>query len=163
MDILFSKLLHHKTLIIDCNLRNPVYHNLLGIKPEPGLANLINNEEISNIAQKIDIDLEAISAGQSTMNPVALMERLNINEILIEIKNDYEIILLDCTNIKNFNDIVMLSPHVDGVIIVVNEGYDRKQAVKSVLAPLKLNKANIIGGVLNNRTFKIPEVIYKRI
>lgn len=82
---------------------------------------------------------------------------------LKKIKEDYEVVLLDCTNIKNFNDIIILSTHVDGVIIVVNEGRDRKQVVKSAIAPLKINKTNIIGGVLNNRTFKIPEVIYKRI
>lgn len=160
---LFSHLLHHKTLIIDCNLRNPVYNTLLGIKEEPGVANLINGESNINFIQKLDIDFEAISAGKTTMNPVTLMEKFDINEVLKDIKNDYEIVLLDCTNLRNFNDIAMLAPRADGVIIVVNEGKDRKQVVKSSLNPLKSNKANIIGGILNNRTFKIPEVIYKRI
>lgn len=160
---IFSQVLHHKTLIVDCNLRNPVYHTLLGIKAEPGLANLINNENSVNIMQKLDTDFDVISAGNTTMNPVTLMDKLNINEIFENINSNYEVVLIDCTNIKNFNDIVMLSPHVDGVIIVVNEGHDRKQVVKSAIEPLKINKANIIGGILNNRTFKIPEVIYKRI
>ena len=160
---IFSQLLHHKTLIIDCNLRNPVYDRLLGIKSTPGLANLIEGGNSLSLTQKIDTDLDVISSGISTMNPLTLMDKFNINETLKDIKDDFEIVLLDCTNIKNFNDIVMLAPHADGVIIVVNEGLDRKQVVKSSISPLRLNKANIIGGVLNNRTFKIPEVIYKRI
>ncbi|HPJ34155.1 MAG TPA: Wzz/FepE/Etk N-terminal domain-containing protein [Spirochaetota bacterium] len=161
---IFSRLLHHKTLIIDCNLRNPVYNTLLGINEVPGLANGIDNGRSSfDHIQKIDSDLDAISAGTSTMNPVTLLERFNINEILKDIIQEYEIVLLDCTNIKNFNDVVVLAPHADGVIIVVNEGRDRKQVVKSTISPLKNIKANVIGGILNNRTFKIPEVIYKRI
>ncbi len=160
---IFSQLLHHKTLMVDCNLRNPVYQNLLGIKSEPGLANLIEGGSTLNIIQKIDTDLDAVSVGSTTMNPLTLMDKFNINETLKEVKNNYDVVLLDCTNIKNFNDIIMLSPHTDGVIIVVNEGRDRKQVVKSAISPLKFNKANIIGGVLNNRTFKIPEVIYRRI
>ena len=86
---IFSQILHHKTLIIDCNLRNPVYHTLLGIKSEFGLANLIEGETNANIVQKIDINLNAISSGNSTMNPVTLMDKCIINEILKEIKEDH--------------------------------------------------------------------------
>ncbi len=160
---IFSQILHHRTLMIDCNLRNPIYNSLLGIESKPGLANLIDSGSTEKVIQKIDEDLDAISAGVTTMNPVTLMDKFNINETLKDIREDYEIVLLDCTNIKNFNDIVVISPHTDGIIIVVSEGRDRKQAVNSAITPLRNNKANIIGGVLNNRTFKIPEIIYKRI
>jgi len=163
LGFIFSQVLRHNTLIVDCNLRNPLYDMLLGVKPVPGLANLIEGGAEGDYIQKIDNNLAVITAGSTVMNPVAVMDKFNINETFKDIKNKYDIILLDCTNIKNFNDIVMLSPHADGVIIVVNEGRDRKQVVKSAITPLKFNKANIIGGILNNRTFKIPEVIYKRI
>jgi len=162
LGFLFSKQLHHTTLVVDCNIKNPSYHNLFGIKLNPGLANLIEESSL-DLAQKIDVDLYALSAGSSTINPNTLIEKLNINELFREIKNDYEVVLFDCTNIKNFNELIRLSQYADGVIIVVNEGRDRKLVVKSAIAPLKLNKVNIIGGVMNNRTFRIPEVIYKRI
>jgi len=162
---IFSNLLHHKTLMVDCNLKNPIYQTLLGVKSTIGLANLIDNsaQNDSSIIQKIDTDLDVISAGSSTMNLLSLMDRLNLNETLKPIKDNYEIIFLDCTNIKNFNDIILLSSHVDSIILIINEGIDRKQVVKSVISPLKINNINILGGILNNRTFKIPEVIYKRI
>lgn len=160
---IFSKLLHHKTLIVDCNLRNPIYQNLLGVEMNIGLANLIENGISTNLIQKLDTDFDVIAAGSTQMNPVALMDKFNINEIFSEIKSDYEVILLDCTNIKNFSELIMISSYADGVVIVVNEGRDRKHVVISEIAPLKFNKVNIIGGILNNRTFKIPEVIYKRI
>ncbi len=56
----------------------------------------------------------------------------------------------------------MLFSNADGVVVIANEGTDHLQATKKTIYLLKKYNANIVGGVLNNRTFPIPDWLYKR-
>jgi len=84
-------------------------------------------------------------------------------ELLKTAKERYEIVLIDGANLKDSKDAVALCSYADGVALVVNEGKTRRQVVKAAIAPLEQKKANILGVILNNRTFAIPKAIYERV
>jgi len=48
----------------------------------------------------------------------------------------------------------------DGVAVVVNERKTRRQVVKRATELLAEKKANLLGIILNQRTFPIPKAIY---
>ncbi len=66
-------------------------------------------------------------------------------------------------NLRGFKDACVLCPHLDGIALVVNEGKPRHHTITGLIAPLKHKKANLIGVILNNRTFAIPRIIYDRL
>ncbi|MDY6933318.1 MAG: hypothetical protein SVZ03_03750 [Spirochaetota bacterium] len=159
----FSQMMQHKTLIVDANLRCPILHTVLGLAESPGLSEVINNNDPTKHIEEIDINLNVLQAGDNTLESVTIRNKLNLNEVFQKIKDKYEAILIDCSNTKYFNDINILSQNVDGVLIVVNEKKDRRQVAQSFINRLRNNNVNVIGVIMNNRRFKIPEIIYKRL
>jgi len=171
-----SRKMGHKVLIIDANLRNPAIHKAFKIPESPGLAevlegkvsfdSVIASERPSSVIaseRSERSNLNIIPAGQTTLNPVTLLGSSMMAEVINMAKQKCEIVLLDCPNLRNFKDAVVLSSSLDAVALVVNEARTRRQVVKSALAPLEQKKANLLGVILNNRTFAIPRMIYERV
>ncbi|MDM7987071.1 MAG: AAA family ATPase [Smithella sp.] len=154
-----------KTLVIDANINKPTIHNLLKLKESKGFVNLLEDSRMNidacthKIAQKLSI----IQTGVVSDNITALLNETKIKQIVKKARSKYDSIIIDCTALSKLSDIAILSSSVDGVILMVNEGRDHIQVSRSVMHNLRLNKANIIGGILNNRTFPIPSWLYKKI
>ncbi len=70
-------------------------------------------------------------------------------------------ILVNCADIKNYNDAGMLSSFTDGTALIMNQGEVRRQVTSHTITPLMQKKVNIVGVVLNNYTYAIPKIIYK--
>ena len=77
-------------------------------------------------------------------------------------KEKFDIVLVDCSPLSNFRDVVFLSSAIDGLVLVVNEGKTRRQAVKVAVDQLLEKKINVLGAILNNRSYVIPKAIYDR-
>lgn len=158
-----AKAANHQVLLIDANLRNPSLHNFFKL-PEEGLTELLE-EKISweKAVKEAAPNLDVLAAGKTTLNPLALLSSHRIQEVIKTAKERYAIVLIDCPALNDFKDGLLLSSYVDAVALVVNEGKTRRQVVKAAIEPLIEKKANIIGVILNNRTFAIPQAIYDRV
>ncbi len=106
-------------------------------------------------------NLYLLQAGKSTDNPLILLDKSVMFTSVKMMNERFEAILLDCANLAHFKDAVVLAPYVDGVVVIVDEGRDRKQAVKTAIEPLLQKNVKILGIVLNRRTFVIPRLLYK--
>jgi len=62
-----------------------------------------------------------------------------------------------------FADGMLLARLLDGVVLVLEANSTRREAALQVTESLKTTKIVILGAVLNNRTFPIPEAVYKRL
>ncbi|MFA5272035.1 MAG: polysaccharide biosynthesis tyrosine autokinase [Candidatus Omnitrophota bacterium] len=159
-----AKTVKHKVLVIDANLRNPTIEKLFKIPKETGLVDVLEGKlSFEKAVKEAGNNLDVLAAGSTTLNPVTLLSSHMMQELLKIAKEKYPIILIDSAQISIYKDGVILSAYADGAVMVVNEGKTRKQVVKASLAHLEQNKTNILGVVLNNRTFPIPEKIYNRI
>ena len=74
-------------------------------------------------------------------------------EVLKEARAKYELILIDGDSITASKDALELAGAVEAAALIISEGRARRQAVKTALDTLKQRKANILGGILNNRVF----------
>ncbi|MBN2097695.1 MAG: polysaccharide biosynthesis tyrosine autokinase [Candidatus Omnitrophica bacterium] len=156
--------LGYKVLIIDANLRSPAMHKVFKIPESPGLAEVLEGKVAFEKAfQVIDRHLNVLTAGKSELNPATLLGSSMMSEIINMAKQKREIILLDCANFKDFQDAAVLAQLADGTAIVIKEGRTRRQVVKAAIAPLQAQKANLIGAILNNRTYAIPGFVYERV
>jgi len=156
--------LKHKVLIIDANLRAPEIHRLFKVPISPGLTTVLDDEvSLEKAVTEVDSNLRVLPAGDNRLNPVAVLDSAEMQELVKKAKEKYEIILFDCANLRRFKDAHILSSASDGFVMVVKEGGVRQQIAKRALEALKKEKVNILGVVLNNRTFAIPRAIYERI
>ncbi len=160
----FSKTAGHKTLIIDTNLREPTIHKLFYFSEVKGLVDVLEGKmSFDKALKEINPNLAVLPGQKTQLNPLTLLDSHAMQEVLRLAKERFEIVLIDSLALTPFKDTVALASHTDGVVVVVTEGKVRRQVLKSALLPLEKKQTNILGVVLNNRTFPIPSGIYKRV
>lgn len=154
----------HKVMVIDANLRTPTIHKVFNISGNTGLANVLEGKvSLEAAAHELSANLTVLPAGNTTLNSTPLLDSARMANIISSVKEKYELIFIDYANLRNFKDACVLCPYLDGIALVVSEGKTRRHVLKELLTPLKHKKANLIGVVLNNRTFAIPKMIYERV
>jgi len=157
--------LAHKTgyrvLIIDANLRNPSVSKIFSIFVSPGLVNVLEEKiPFEDAIQNLGSHLHVLPAGEAVSNPVILLDSSMMSNVMRKAKEQYEIVLINCLDLKNFTDAVVFSSLTDGTVLVINQGEVKQRVAKSAIAPLEQKKINIVGVILNNRTYVVPKIIY---
>jgi Mrp family chromosome partitioning ATPase len=84
-------------------------------------------------------------------------------EFLERLKQTFDLTLIDSWSISIPAKPTLFSPHVDGVVLVIDEGKTRWQIIEQQKRDLISQGANVLGVVLNNRTYPIPDSIYERL
>jgi Mrp family chromosome partitioning ATPase len=154
---------HRQVLVIDANFGQLAFKKFLNLPIGPGLVDVIEEKvTFEKSVQTVDKNLSVLSAGEAHLNPITVVNSSRMNVFLSEVAQKYDLVLISAPDLTH-RDSIMLSLHADGVVLAVDEGKTRKQAVKAALTQLIEKKANIIGVILNNRKFVIPGILYNRI
>jgi polysaccharide biosynthesis transport protein len=162
MGIDFSARLENKVLLIDGDFRGPKLHRLLRKDNKKGFSDILAGDvSFKECVQSINKNMSVLFAGKSKLNPITLLDTARMDKVMKEARKDFDIVIIDSTYLQNYQDTSMISSYVDGVVLVVDEGKTRRQVVRAALKPLQDKNVNIIGAVLNNRTYDIPRIIYK--
>lgn len=140
-----------RVLIIDCDLRRPKVARLLDQKGKIGLTNLIMNPKLRAEAvrpTKIE-GLDAILAGDIPPNPSELLGSSRMGRLLQELRNEYDVIVLDSPPVNVVIDAVVLAPQSDGVLFLVRANYSERSAVVRAVEQMEYAKVKVLGFVLN--------------
>ena len=146
-----------KTLLIDCDLRRPVIHTLFSVKLLPGLSSLLvdDSDDIDSIIQDTSLDnLKVISSGTSKHTPSQLLK--NFKPIMDKCKESFDFIICDTPPVVPVDDVGLLIPNIDGVLLVIMAGRTDSVVVKRATEILADAKAKIIGVALNNFHGSLP-------
>jgi capsular exopolysaccharide synthesis family protein len=152
-----------KVLVIDANFRTPSLHKKFKLPAthKLGLADIIEGRApFEDAAYKVQPELIVLSAGITDFNAITLLESKKMKEIIAWAKNHFDIILIDTAPMRDHKDAHSLATNVDAVVLLIAEGFTRRQVVLNALAPLKATNVNVLGAVLNHRTFPIPGFLY---
>jgi len=129
-----------RTLLVECDLRRPTMAKRLGCEPGPGLSDyLIGQAGPGEVVQKVPLaesqngtaapTLVAITAGSPTPRPAELLASKRFAAFLDQVREAYDVVVLDCTPLLSVGDALQLVPRVDGVVLCVRaEQTTREQA-----------------------------------
>jgi capsular exopolysaccharide synthesis family protein len=152
----------YKVLIIDANLRQPMVSKIFKISNNSGLADILEMKaSLSDTIKNLGGNLYILPSGETALNPPTVFSSPAMSNVVNKVKEDYDVVLIVCPDLKNYTDAVIISSLTDGIVLVINEGKVRRQVVENSLNPLRQKKTNVIGAILNNRRYVIPEIIYK--
>lgn len=76
-------------------------------------------------------------------------------------REQYNLILIDAPSIKESSFTPMIASSLGGLLLVIEAGAVRAEALKRSVEDLKSMGGRIMGVVLNKQRFPIPEFIYK--
>ena len=139
-------------LLIDADLRRPSLHGYLGMAPQLGLADCLDdNIDAGKAIVKTGLPkLSFLSAGKRVENPSELLTSQRMQAFLLELKYRYRdrYILIDTPPILLFAETQAMSTLVEGVILVVKEGGVSVKGMTDMLDILK--SATVLGIVYND-------------
>lgn len=141
----------NRVLVVDGDLRKPKVHKLMGLENQNGLTNILaSKNHYSNYIKKSKIEgLDIITCGAIPPNPSELLASNQMKNLINELREDYDLVLIDAPPVGNVTDAAIISTIVDGTILVAASGTVEVDAVKRAKELLQKVNANIIGVVLN--------------
>ncbi|GIO89221.1 MULTISPECIES: CpsD/CapB family tyrosine-protein kinase [Paenibacillus] len=140
-----------KVLLIDADLRKPSLHRVFSQINHQGLSSLLTgHSSIQESVQKTSIDnLWLLPSGPVPANPSELIDSSGMRELLHQIKDQYDVILVDTPSVLSVSDSVIVSALCDGVIMVAAAGKVKKDHLKKAKEQLDHVNARMLGIVLN--------------
>ncbi|WP_088810290.1 MULTISPECIES: CpsD/CapB family tyrosine-protein kinase [Listeria] len=141
-----------KTLLIDADMRKPTGHKTFGIRFNIGLSDLLTDNEIQpeNVFHETEIEnLMILTSGTIPPNPNELLASKKMGQLLASFAEEFDQIIIDTPPILASSDALVLTPYVDGAILVLRSDKTLKEHAKLAVQQLKNTQVSIIGSVLN--------------
>ena len=151
--------------VVDCNLRSPSLHQQFAIENHYGLSNaLLRSDPIRQYVHRLSrANLWILSCGSAAENWQAQLASEPIRLRLVELRAQFDYIFLDVAPLNIYNDGIVLGSLSDGVVLVLKANSSRRETARKALQELQAANIPIFGAVLNQRTFPIPDRIYRRL
>lgn len=140
-----------RVLIIDGDLRKPTLHQTFKTFNKLGLSNVISKKAAYNeaIQETFIFGLDVLTSGPIPPNPAELLASKSMDALILDVKRDYDIVIMDAPPLLSVSDAQILANKCDGTVLVVNTGVVEKEAVRKANAILSNAQSIIIGVVLN--------------
>ena len=151
-----------RTLLIDLDMRKPNLAKRLGLGNEQGMSSFLSgNVDLSSIISKTAIpNLSCVAAGPTPPNPAELTGSERMLAGIDLLQQYFKYIVIDSPPILSVTDPLVLSPRVDGVILVIKGGKTPKGAVQKSSSLLQDVGANILGAIVNDVDVSSSEYYY---
>ncbi|HVN19575.1 MAG TPA: CpsD/CapB family tyrosine-protein kinase [Dongiaceae bacterium] len=150
--------------VVDANLRNPGLHLHFDVDNPHGLAEALSySDSIRRFARPLSQNLWLLSAGNPGENSQALIGADRIRLRLGELQSEFDFVLVDVACLGKANDALTLGSAAEGVVLVLKANSSRRETARKAVQDLQAAKARVLGAVLNQRTFPIPQAIYEKL
>lgn len=140
----------HKVVLIDADMRRPSLAGVLEMPLSPGLSNLLVDENADAIhTAVVHENLSVLLSGDIPPNPSELVVSDKMKALIEKLRGAYDYVVVDLPPVNLVSDPIMMSRHLDGMIVIVRHGYTRRRDVNDAVRSLKLVNAKILGFVYN--------------
>lgn len=148
-----------KVLYVDADLRKPMTYKTLINTSFKGLSNyLMEKAEIEEIINSTNIEgFYFVTCGVKPPNPGELICNERFSSFLKQVREDYDIIIVDTPPLGSVIDSAVIAAQTDGTVIVIKPNTVKRRNILMMKDQLVKANANIIGVVLN----KVDIVDYK--
>lgn len=154
---------HKNVLLIDADLRKGQINRIMNLPLGGGLAGVLSGDsEIDGVIQKSRISgLSVITSGIRPSNPAELLGQAKMKELLNHLVGSYDHLILDVPPLISVTDGQVLAPLAEGIILVIKAESTRLEVVQHAQFLIQQAKGKVIGYVLSNVEYHIPEYIHK--
>lgn len=158
-----------RVALVDLDLRRPAVHRFFGLPTAPGLTDVVlgkaalaealhpvvleqrslesPSHEGSNGSRAQGL-LEVLTSGQTPPDPAEFIETSSLGRLLDELRESFDIVLVDSPPVLAVGDPLMLSTRVDGVLLVARLAVLRRPMLKELQRAFEMSPARLLGFVL---------------
>ncbi len=150
-----------KVLVIDCDLRRGRQHDIFDVMnpSNAGYSNLILNYKedikLSRYITKTPVNnIDLLPTGPIPPNPIELLSSKSNEEVLKEIKEYYDIVILDCPPILGMADTTIMTKFSDANLLVVESGVTKIEYAERAKKAFETANSQINGVIINKASLR---------
>jgi capsular exopolysaccharide synthesis family protein len=154
-----------RVCLVEANFRSPGLPALFGSTNHYGLTEALReNAPIRSIAKAVNNGrLWLLSSGSLAADSPNLLTSERLKSRFAELRAEFDFVIVDAPPLTPYSDAIALGQLSDGVVLVLEAESTRREAATAAVDNLRAAQVEILGAVLNKRTFPIPEKIYRRL
>lgn len=139
-----------KVLLIDCDLRKPVQHQIFKVANRIGLSSVLAKFKTFDecVIKCIDKNLDLLTTGPIPPNPSELLGSQHMKELLDHVSSIYDYVIIDMPPIALVTDALVLAPHTSGIILVTRQNVTHTDLLDKVIKNLEFSDTKIIGFIM---------------
>lgn len=148
--IVSSMSLGRRVLLVDCDMRRPKVHAVLGLRPEFGLAEILTGDAtLEQAVVRVEgTDLSVLAVRATPSNPSELLSSDRMRSLIEELARSYDQVIFDTPPTLAIPDAKIMSELMDGIVFVVRANATPREDVASALDVL--DRRRVLGVVLND-------------
>ncbi len=151
--------------VVDANLRRPALHLCFGTENLRGLTDAVFKPgSIHNFVQKLPgINLWLLPCGSMASQLSAVMKAEHLQSRISELRREFAYVLIDTPAANGYADAILLGKLADGAVLVLESNATRREVARIAKEDFEAAHVQVLGAVLNKRTFPIPQFLYERL
>lgn len=127
-------------VVVDCNLREPGLHKLVGLQNDVGLVDLLSNSagECSVLQSDPKSSCKLVTSGNvEKISPEWLYKAKSLKDALRKLETEFDLVILDAPATGVYADSLVLMHGVDAVLFAVRAGMANPSEIRSTLQQLR--------------------------
>jgi capsular exopolysaccharide synthesis family protein len=141
-----------RVLLIDADLRRPRAARYLGLPSGAGLTSVLLGKV--SLTEAIQVwgganQFSVLASGAVPPNPSEMLGSRNMHEILNELREKYDVVVIDAPPVLPVADALAIAPACDGALLVVRYGKTRRDQLANAVVALRRAELDVLGTVLN--------------
>jgi Mrp family chromosome partitioning ATPase len=155
---------HGSVCVVDANLRRPVVHEHFAVDNHYGFTDALRGSgPLRQFTKRLSPNLWLLSCGSLAENTEGLLASGRLQARFQELRAEYDYVLIEAAAAGLYTDATALGQLADGMVLVLEAHATRRDIAQSVKDELVRANVRMLGTVLNNRTFPIPQLLYSRL
>jgi capsular exopolysaccharide synthesis family protein len=145
-----------RVLLVDCDIRRPRVHGMFRVPRAPGLMEMLTTTAAAGaqppqaIRETAIAGLFVLTCGALPSNAANLLSGTRMRVLLQELREQFDMIVLDTPPVLATADAGIVASLTDGVLLVVRAGATDRNAAQRACQHLSNVGARVIGTVLND-------------
>ncbi len=136
-----------RTLLIDGDLRIPSLSKGAALDKMPGFGEALTGEPVAPVTLAKGLDI--LPSGLSQANPGDLLTPTSINSVLENLKNDYDLVLIDTPPVSAVADAIAVAEVASGIILVARARVTDRRRMAETLLALEPFRKKLLGFVVS--------------
>ena len=149
--------------VVDANLSSPQLHTHFGVGNRTGLAAALTTEDpIRSFATSLSCrNLWLLPSGSAKGDLYRYLERCRTR--FAELREEFDYVLISAPPLSHECEAILMGQLADGIVLIVEANQTRRESVRQAKVRLENAQVRLLGAVLDQRTFPIPELLYHRL
>jgi capsular exopolysaccharide synthesis family protein len=144
-----------RVVLVSCDLRRPRIGEFFGLDEQQGLTSVLAGQQTLAEAVRPVPDFDGLSvlpAGPVPPNPAELLNNPRTRDIFAQLKERFDLVLIDSPPVLPVTDAAILSQYADATLLLAAAGQTRRADLRRAAEKLDQVGATILGIVLNKVT-----------